>query len=412
MSLDGLIMGKAMITRADKGKTTVIVDIEDYNSKTLDFINNNNYKTLNTDPIIKYQKHVKESLKHCNMIINKKQTKFLTQNKTQAPKLKVQIKLHKPGNPVPPVVNNTNAPAHKLAKFLTKTLKEYLPLAYQYNVNSTTLAQDLKQLKLNNNHRLITFDIKDLYVNIPTTETLNIAKSMLDTQNNHNTTQQILQLLHTTLQQNYFTFDNIIYEPTTGIAMGSPLSNDIAEIFLQYHEQSQLKHLMENRTIEYYTRYVDDIFIIYNTEHTNMETINHYINSVHPNLTFTPTQEHHKTISFLDLHITRKNDTLDINIYRKPTATDTTINYYSNHPTEQKLAAYRFLINRIVLTPPHTIQPKQRMVKNTNNSPKQQFPNPTNTQTQDQNAQQTENKNNQTRQQPPMDHIHILRPKN
>jgi hypothetical protein len=90
------------------------------------------------------------------------------------------------------VVNNINASAHKLDKFLTKTLKEYITLTYQYNVvKSTILAQKLKQFKLNNNHRLITFDIKDLYVNIPT-ETLNIAKSMLDTQNNKNITQQIL----------------------------------------------------------------------------------------------------------------------------------------------------------------------------------------------------------------------------
>ena len=134
--------------------------------------------------------------------------------------------------------------------------------------------------------------------------------------------------------------------------MGSPLSNDINEIFLQQQEQTILKHLMENKTIEYYTRYVDDMLIIhvYNTDHTNTETICHYINSINPNLTFTPTQEH-KTISFLDLHITRKNNTLDINIYRKPTTTDTTTSYYSKHPTEQKLAAYRFFIKRVFSLP-------------------------------------------------------------
>ena len=328
-----------MITRADKGKTTII-DIEDYNNKTLEFINSNNFKTLYIDLTNKFQKNVKESLKQCNMVISKKQVKYLTQNKPQAPKLKAQIKLHKQGNPIRPVVNNINAPAYKLAKFLTKTLKEYITLKYQYNVvNSTILAQEL------------TFDIKDLYFNIPTTETLNIAKTMLDTQNNRNITQQILQLLNTTLQQNYFTFANKIYQPITGIFMGSPLSNDITEIFLQHQEQTLLRHLTENKTIEYYTRYVDDILIIYNTDHTNMEKIFHYINSIHPNLTFTHTQEHKKTISFLDLHITIKNNISDINIYRKSTTTDTTINYYSIHPTEQKLAAYRFLINRMLSLP-------------------------------------------------------------
>ena len=108
---------------------------------------------------------------------------------------------------------------------------------------------------------------------------------------------------------------------------------------------------MENEIIEYYTRYVEDILIIYNTDHSNIETIFHYINSIHPNITFTPTQEHNKAIIFLDIHITRKNNTLDINIYRKPTTTDTTTSYYSKHPTEQKLAAYRFFIKRVFSLP-------------------------------------------------------------
>jgi len=40
---------------------------------------------------------------------------------------------------------------------------------------------------------------------------------------------------------------------------------------------------------------------------------------------------------------------LDAN--RKPTSTDTTINFLSNHPLEQKLAAYRFSINRMLSLP-------------------------------------------------------------
>ena len=47
---------------------------------------------------------------------------------------------------------------------------------------------------------------------------------------------------------------------------------------------------------------------------------------------------------------------LEIEVYRKPTSTDTTIHYNSNHPIEHNLAAYRFLRNRIhqlPLTPPY-----------------------------------------------------------
>ena len=69
------------------------------------------------------------------------------------------------------------------------------------------------------------------------------------------------------------------------------------------------------------------------------------INSIHPELKFTATHEVNNTINFLDLTSTRKQTKLDINIYRKPTTTDTTIHYTSNHPIQHKLAAYRFLLN-------------------------------------------------------------------
>ena len=42
---------------------------------------------------------------------------------------------------------------------------------------------------------------------------------------------------------------------------------------------------------------------------------------------------------------------MTINIYRNPTETDTTINYHSNHPPEQKMAAYRYHINRLNILP-------------------------------------------------------------
>jgi hypothetical protein len=47
------------------------------------------------------------------------------------------------------------------------------------------------------------------------------------------------------------------------------------------------------------------------------------------------------------LTISHKQTKLEIDIYRKPTTTDTTINLLSNHPTEHKMAAFRFHISRM-----------------------------------------------------------------
>ena len=89
-----------------------------------------------------------------------------------------------------------NTPPYKVAKHLVKLLNRHLTLKNQYNVkNSTILATDLTKLKLNKNHQLITFEIKDLYINIPIEETLTITKSMLLKNNDAQITQQIITLV-------------------------------------------------------------------------------------------------------------------------------------------------------------------------------------------------------------------------
>lgn len=71
------------------------------------------------------------------------------------------------------------------------------------------------------------------------------------------------------------------------------------------------------------------------------------MNKIHKDLQFKATEEVDNKISFLDLLINRKNSSLSIDIYRKPTTTDTTIHYKSNHPTQHKIAACRYMINRL-----------------------------------------------------------------
>ena len=86
------------------------------------------------------------------------------------------------------------------------------------------------------------------------------------------------------------------------------------------------------RNIIYYTRYVDNILITYDTTHINDNTIHEYINRIHTNLQLKPTHENNGQINFLDLLIIRNSSNLEIDIYRKPTTTNTTVNYTSNHP--------------------------------------------------------------------------------
>ena len=83
--------------------------------------------------------------------------------------------------------------------------------------------------------------------------------------NDAHITQQILTLLETVLSQNYLVFQNKIYQPKKGVSMGSPISSTIAEIFLDRLENIHIKQLLDTKKIIFYTRYVDDILIIFDT---------------------------------------------------------------------------------------------------------------------------------------------------
>ena len=71
---------------------------------------------------------------------------------------------------------------------------------------------------------MVSFDIKDLYVNITIDKTVNIFKTKLLQNSNIQITYQILSLLKVILSQNYFMFQQKIYQPVRGISMGSTIS--------------------------------------------------------------------------------------------------------------------------------------------------------------------------------------------
>jgi len=55
--------------------------------------------------------------------------------------------------------------------------------------------------------------------------------------------------------------------------MGSPISGMLAEIFLQYLEETYIKHCLENKEITCYKRYVDVALIIFDQNKTDEHSI-------------------------------------------------------------------------------------------------------------------------------------------
>jgi hypothetical protein len=66
---------------------------------------------------------------------------------------------------------------------------------------------------------------------------------------------------------------------------------------------------------------------------------------------FTIKEETDNQITYLDLKLTNKRGQIEMEVYRKSTATDVTINNTSCHPKEHKLAAFKNWIHGLLILP-------------------------------------------------------------
>jgi hypothetical protein len=281
-----------------------------------DFIQENHISCLNKDPTDTYQKQIQNAIKKSNTQIDKHAQKYLINIKPMAPKLNVYIKTHKENKPIRPTVNNTHAPAYKTAKYLNKKLNCLINLLHTYTTKNAQEVAELKTIHFDEHMKIIMLDIKDLYINLPIQGNLQTTKSWLNKHNNTSTTiEQILQLLETILKQNYFQYNNQLFCPVKGIAMGSPISSTIAKIYIHFLEELYIKQWSDSRQILYYKRYVDDILIIYDQNKTNEQDILNNANNIDKHLQFKLSTEENNLINYLDLSIYRNNSNIEIGIY-------------------------------------------------------------------------------------------------
>jgi len=96
-----------------------------------------------------------------------------------------------------------------------------------------------------------------------------------------------------------------------------------------------------------YFCYIDDILVIFNPIHTNIQATLDDFNAIHPKLKFTVEIETNNMLNYLDISMQKPPPT------GKPPITESLHSqtplspFTSNHPTQQKYAASKFLYNRL-----------------------------------------------------------------
>ena len=136
--------------------------------------------------------------------------------------------------PFRPINSSIGSYNYKLAKFLSKMVT---PLYLTHTLSRTRLRLLNKSKKTHHDkHFLCSYDLCSLYTNIPLDETINLAIQKIF-ENNSNmkiSKNELKELFLMATAKNHFQFNGKMYDQIDGVAMGSPLTPALANLFLGY----------------------------------------------------------------------------------------------------------------------------------------------------------------------------------
>ncbi|XP_044752692.1 uncharacterized protein LOC123312368 isoform X1 [Coccinella septempunctata] len=299
---------------------------------------------------------MKLTLKTCqeaSHLLNPSRQNILPMNPT-TPLLYCLPKIHKPNCPVRPIVSFTGSPASKLSHMFSTFLPSCLKFESTFSIkNSLELSSRLVNFTIPSDCMLVSFDVVNLFPSIPPDECLEIVRQLLFEKSGLHThvILDLCTLLDLVLKQNFFQFENKYYCQVDGLSMGSSISPFLSEAFMSKFEQNLSRTSLFLKHILKWYRYVDDVFAIFRGTHGQLMSFLDLLNSLHPSIKFTCELEVNDRLPFLDLIIERDNCSLNFDIFRKPTTTDSVIPFTSNHPYSQKFSSFHSMFHRLFNIP-------------------------------------------------------------
>ena len=312
-------------------------------------INNGPYQLLKKDPTTKIKTKTLKQLKFLkdNEFIENKLYYYLKPNDSAAPRFYGQPKTRKPGVPICPIVSYSGSPLYNLNKYIANILKAYVKYENNNAKNSTTFSSYIRNVPIEADEKMVSFDVTSLYTNIPIIDMLNVIRDYVnnDDQFTRKTAipqDKFLDLVHLVLTTTWYTFNSQFYQQTDGAAMGSPASSTTAEIYTQAYERTAITTALHPPKV--WGRFVNEVYSI--LKRTHLKYFFHHINSLHQNIKFTMEKESNGELAFLDTLWKRNNGEISVLVYRKPTHTDQYLHYSSHHQASCKESVVSSLFNR------------------------------------------------------------------
>ncbi|XP_068735283.1 uncharacterized protein [Montipora capricornis] len=313
-----------ILMKADKGNCFVVLDKSDYDSKM-------------------------DSLLSDLIPLNRK----LHSTDAIPPAIRGSIKHHKQGNPVRPIVSFIGSALYNTSKFLTDILSP-LQNSNGFSVpNSAKFAEEISNVDIQDDEVMLSFDVVSLFTAIPVDKACDYISNKLLKDNSLPSrtsldSNEIISLLKFILSNNYFIYDDKIYKQIHGCAMGSPVSAVVANLCMEAIEEMAINTSEVQPKV--WKRYVDDSFCIIKRDAVN--SFHTTLNSIDPHISFTIEEESDQQIGFLDTLVSRKDNTITIDVYRKKgTHTDRYLDFSPHHDKRHKISTAETLLHREIKLP-------------------------------------------------------------
>ena len=295
-----------IICKPDKGRGVVILDKNDYHNKMYDILNDTSkFQEIKNIEHLLYTLRAEDkinskirSLKKLK-IIDDDLSSTLTVSGSSPGILYGLPKVHKTGVPMRPILAAYNTPSYNLSKFMVSKLNHLTTNEYTIK-NSYEFAKFITNFP-NNNYIMCSFDIKSLFTNIPLDETIQIILNQTtphnDSKFNNFSRTQLKSILELTAKNSFFIFNNKLYRQLDGVAMGTPCGPTLANIFLCFYESKWLQDCPQSFKPKLYRRYVDDTFLLFNSQNHINQFLN-YLNNKHANIKFTCDMKNNNSLTF------------------------------------------------------------------------------------------------------------------
>ena len=335
-----------IIRKADKSSSFVILDKEVYLHKCREILQDHSkFKQISRNPVESLKKKLNNLISVANAEVGG--TKFdKLIGDFQPGYFYGNVKTHKDGNPLRPIISQIPTPSYRVAKRLHDIISPYIPSTY--SLRSTEEFIDILRVNKPNGF-MASLDAESLFTNVPVQRTINI---ILDYVYQHSELpppsipKSVMKEMLTicTTEVPFRCPEGKLYVQQDGIAMGSPLGVLFAQAFMSAVEDLAFQDgdVIPNL----YCRYIDDIFVCSQSEE-RLDKLRSSLQEI-SSLKFSVELNVNGTLPFLDVLVDSTADSFATSVYRKPTNNDKCMNGNSECSDSYKKGVIRAYIKRAI----------------------------------------------------------------